>query len=57
MEQLHQKDKKFFKGARYMDDVMVVYSYAEHPEWDAPKFCADFAESTEKMGTKRKPKG
>ena len=44
MQQLHPNDKQYFKGARYMDDVLVVY--AEHSRWDSQRFCNDFAEST-----------
>ena len=44
MEQIHPADKKYFKGARYMDDVLVFY--ADNPNWDAARFCTDFSEST-----------
>ena len=26
MKQLHPTDKQFFKGARYMDDVLLIYA-------------------------------
>jgi hypothetical protein len=44
MAQIHPTDKKYFKGARYMDDVLVFY--ADNPNWDAARFCTDFSEST-----------
>ena len=40
MEQLHPTDKQYFKGARYMDDVLIVY--AENSGWDSQQFCNDF---------------
>ena len=44
MKQLHPTDKHFFKGARYMDDVLVIY--ADNSKWDSERFCNDFAQST-----------
>ena len=44
MQQIHPHDKRYFRGARYMDDVLLIY--ADSPNWDARKFCDDFAQST-----------
>ena len=44
MKQIHPEDKRNFKSARYMDDVLVFY--VDNPQWDASKFCSDFSKST-----------
>ena len=43
LETIDQRDRKYFKAKRFMDDILMVY--AETNSWDAQKFMADFTAS------------
>ena len=43
MSNLKATDRLFFKGARYMDDIMLFYS--KHPCWEGERFLRDFTRS------------
>jgi hypothetical protein len=43
LETIEQRDRKYFKAKRFMDDILMVY--AKTSSWDAEKFMADFTES------------
>ena len=43
MSNLKATDRLFFKGARYMDDIMLLYS--KNPCWEGERFLRDFTRS------------
>ena len=43
MQTIAPQDKRFFRGARYMDDILLVY--ATNPGWNHEKFVRDFTKS------------